>query len=74
MRKLLIAIALLLSISQIHARGAAGGNVSVRGYFRGNGTFVQPHMRSDPLRTVSSETIGALTGTLTRAQVNSELS
>jgi len=44
------AITVLLSVPQeVDAkRGSGGGSVHVRGYFRSNGTYVAPHMRSAP--------------------------
>jgi hypothetical protein len=41
MRLLIGTLLLALSV-------AAGADESVRGYFRKDGTYVQPHMRSDP--------------------------
>jgi len=46
MRKFLtILLALILSVGLSFGRG---GSVSVRGYFRSNGTYVAPHFRSAP--------------------------
>jgi hypothetical protein len=46
------ALLFLVLITPAHSRGSRGGyrggDVSVRGYFRRDGTYVQPHMRSAP--------------------------
>jgi hypothetical protein len=38
----------LFSVGSAFGRGLKGGDVSVRGYVRKDGTYVQPHMRSAP--------------------------
>ena len=43
LKKALLGVAMLLMASS-----SAWADVYVRGYYRGNGTFVQPHFRSDP--------------------------
>ena len=46
---LLLALMLLVPITSTFAKGGGkGGPVSVNGYFRSNGTYVAPHMRSAP--------------------------
>jgi hypothetical protein len=44
---LLLLLLLLLDVSQAFS-GGRGGSVSVRGYTRKDGTYVQPHYRSAP--------------------------
>lgn len=56
--KMLLAVsvlAIVLSPAHVLARGRGGGyagngSVSVRGYYRGHGTYVAPHYRSAPTR------------------------
>lgn len=50
--KLLASLALsaLFTLSSI----AAVADVAVKGYYRSNGTYVQPHYRSDPDRSFSN--------------------
>ncbi len=51
MNKLRIGVATVLTVSMMAAE--AGGGVSVRGYYRSDGTYVQPHVRSAPNATRS---------------------
>jgi len=46
--------ALLVGVSvPAEARGARGGNHSVKGYVKQNGTYVAPHRATNPNRTRS---------------------
>lgn len=47
---LLCAVVLVVLAADVFAgaRGGRGGDVSVKGYFRKDGTYVQPHTRSAP--------------------------
>lgn len=47
MRKTLTALAVALTVMFVFA-SVASASVYVRGYFKSNGTYVQPHYRSDP--------------------------
>ena len=48
-RKMVLIGCLILAVSVIFMTSAtAFADVSVRGYFRSNGTYVQPHYRSNP--------------------------
>lgn len=48
MRSLLMLAVLLFSIAMIPAPADAGGYHHVRGYYRSNGTYVQPHYQTNP--------------------------
>jgi hypothetical protein len=58
MKKFIIFLSFLVCVTVVEAkgshggghgyRGGHGGHVSVRGYMRRDGTYVQPHMRSAP--------------------------
>ena len=48
MRGKIFAFAATLAALIVSATIAAAGDTSVRGYYRSNGTYVQPHMRSAP--------------------------
>lgn len=44
----LLVVALLTPALEVFAGGKGGGGVNVKGYFRKDGTYVQPHVRSAP--------------------------
>lgn len=46
---ILVVVVLVLVITTV-----ANADVHVRGYYRSNGTYVQPHYRSDPDRSFSN--------------------
>jgi hypothetical protein len=48
MRRLGVLICAIIGISVLGINLASAGDTSVRGYYRNNGTYVQPHMRSAP--------------------------
>ena len=45
MKKIILAVA---ALAVAFVSTASWAQVNVRGYFRGNGTYVQPHIRSYP--------------------------
>lgn len=45
MKKIILAVAAIVAV---FASSASWAQVHVRGYYRGNGTYVQPHIRSYP--------------------------
>lgn len=47
-KKIFLIIAIALTCSQIFAIGSAEAYVSIRGYTRSDGTYVKPHVRSNP--------------------------
>lgn len=47
-KTLKMAIVTLVGIGSLFASTASWATVSVRGYYRSNGTYVAPHIRSNP--------------------------